>query len=159
MRGRNRRNPVFVASMAFEVDNHRQNLVRDFLANITQWASTQDDIGAVALVGSFARNTATADSDVDLVLLTMHWPQYVRDKKWIKLFGEVERDQIEDYGKVTSLRVWYKNGLEVEYGFADEAWAAVPLDAGTQSVIADGFVLLFARDNLLSEHLNHEARD
>ena len=50
--------------------------------------------------------------------------------------GKVERQQVEDYGKATSLRVWYEDWLEVEYGLTDETWAALPLDEGTQAVIS-----------------------
>ena len=53
---------------------------------------------------------------------------------------------------MTSLRVWYRDGLEVEFGLTDESWAASPLDAGTRSVILDGIVVLFERGDLLSRH-------
>jgi len=64
----------------------------------------------------------------------------------------VEKYQIEDYGKLTSVRVWYQNGMEVEYGFATPDWAVPPLDAGTERVIRDGMVVLFEQGNLLSQH-------
>ncbi len=48
-------------------------------------------------------------------------------------------------GRVTSLRVWYADGLEVEFAIADRAWASAPLDAGTRRVIEDGCVVLFDR--------------
>jgi hypothetical protein len=99
------------------------------------------------------RDYSTADSDVDLILLTRDWRKYLHDKKWIGLFGEVEGDQIEDYGRVTSIRVWYKDRLEVEYGLTDETWANLPLNAGTKEVISDGMAVVFERDNLLSRCL------
>src|SRR5687767_1223031 len=40
------------------------------IARVVEWAERRPDIRAVALVGSHARNTATPDSDVDLILLT-----------------------------------------------------------------------------------------
>src|SRR5437016_13887520 len=106
--------------MASQLDGARNLVVRDFLAKVTQWGSTQHDISALALVGSYARKTATADSDVDLIILATDWRKYLTDDKWIELFGEVEGKQVENYGNVTSFRVWYKDGFEVEYGFADE---------------------------------------
>ena len=54
---------------------------------------------------------------------------------------------------MTSIRVWYEDGLEVEYGIANEVWAAEPLDKGTQQVIADGMGILFERGTILSRHL------
>ncbi len=108
---------------------------------------------AIALVGSYARGTARDDSDIDLVILT-HQPQkYLEELKWIKGFGSVEKHQTEDYGKLASIRVWYENGVEVEYGITGPDWAALPLDAGTQEVIRGGMIVLFERGNLLSRNV------
>ena len=43
--------------------------VAQFLGEFTAWAATQDQVQGVALVGSYARGTATDTSDVDLVVL------------------------------------------------------------------------------------------
>jgi predicted nucleotidyltransferase len=127
--------------------------VDQFLAQFVAWAAAQPDIAAVALVGSHARNAATAGSDVDLVVLAARPELYLDDHEWIRQFGEVREQQIEDYGKLISLRVWYADGREIEYGIADESWAALPLDPGSQQVIADGMRILWERTSLLSRHL------
>jgi predicted nucleotidyltransferase len=121
-----------------------------FLKEFTDWVDSQADIKAVALVGSHARNAATETSDVDLVLIANQPQRYLQDRDWIRRFGEIHRQQVEHYGKVTSIRVWYTDGREVEYGITDEGWAAVPLDEGTQRVIEDGMRILFERGYLLS---------
>jgi hypothetical protein len=64
----------------------------------------------------------------------------------------VRQQQIEKYGMLISVRVWYTDGRKVEYGLTDERWAASPLDAGTQRVIAGGMQVLFERAPLLSPH-------
>jgi predicted nucleotidyltransferase len=46
--------------------------VQDFVRSITRWASAQPDIRAIALVGSYARDAAAEDSDIDLVMLVDH---------------------------------------------------------------------------------------
>ena len=125
-----------------------------FLNQITQWASAQTDILALALVGSYAINAAKANSDVDLVLIALEPRRYLQDQSWVQRFGTVEKSQVEEYGLLTSVRVWYHNGLEIEYGLTDERWAAIPLDAGTQRVIADGMQVLFERGDILSRHLD-----
>ena len=45
--------------------------VRHFLGGFCRWAAVQPYILAVALVGSYARNDATTDSDVDLIILLL----------------------------------------------------------------------------------------
>ena len=90
--------------------------IRDFLDPIVKWVAAQADGQAIALVGSYARGEARDDSDIDLVILTTQPEKYLEDLKWIERFGQVEKYQIEDYGKLTSIRVWYQNAWEVEYG-------------------------------------------
>jgi uncharacterized protein len=124
----------------------------EFLEQFTGWARNRPDILAVALVGSHARSAARPDSDVDLVVITSHPEQYLADLSWTTIFGEVERQEIEDYTKLVSVRVWYLDDLEVEYGITDEDWAATPLDEGTRQVIADGMVVLFEQGKILSRH-------
>lgn len=126
--------------------------IRDFLNAFIAWASPQEDVQAIALVGSYARGEARDDSDIDLVLLTDEPQKYLEDVKWIERFGVTQKHQTEDYGKLISLRVWYQNGVEVEYGLTTPEWAALPLDAGTQEVIRGGMVVLFERGKLLSQH-------
>jgi predicted nucleotidyltransferase len=123
-----------------------------FIEHFTHWASTQPDILAVALVGSHARNAAREDSDVDLVIITENLQNYLTHTKWIGEFGMVAKQQIEDYGMLMSLRVWYENGLEVEYGFTTRVWAQIPLDEGTREAIEHGMRVLFERIALLSPY-------
>ena len=77
---------------------------------------------------------------------------YLNVSTWIQQFGKVKEQQQEDYGLLISLRVWYSDGVEVEYGITDEHWSAIPLDAGTRRVIDDGMRILFERGNILSRH-------
>jgi predicted nucleotidyltransferase len=128
--------------------------IRDFLNMFVDWASEQPDVQGVAVVGSYARDEARDDSDVDFVILTDQPEKYLEDILWIEQFGRVEKHQIEDYGKLASLRVWYQNGVEVEYGITTPDWAAIPLDAGTQEVMRGGIKVLFERGSLLSRHAN-----
>src|SRR5919197_926472 len=126
--------------------------IRDFLNPFITWASAQEDVQAIALVGSYARGEARDDSDIDLVILTDRPQKYLEDFKWIDRFGVVEKQQTEDYGKLISIRVWYQGGTEVEYGLTTPDWAAIPLDAGTQQVMRGGWSVLFERGDLLSQH-------
>lgn len=126
--------------------------IHRFLEEITNWASAQSDIQALALVGSYARNAARETSDVDLVLITENPSRYLQSTDWIERFGVIEKQQVEDYGALMSLRVWYADGREIEYGITDEKWAAIPLDEGSRKVISDGMKVLFEREQILSRH-------
>jgi DNA polymerase/3'-5' exonuclease PolX len=127
--------------------------VAQFLSQFSRWASEQIQIHGVALVGSYARGTATNASDVDLVLLAEDPQQYLQDRSWIHTFGRVVSQDTEHYGNLVSLRVHYEGGLEVEFGLTDPNWAAVPLDPGTSEVISAGMKVLFERGPVLSRHV------
>jgi predicted nucleotidyltransferase len=133
------------------------DVIEQFLSSVERWASAQPDIVAVALLGSHARGTAKPTSDVDLVILTSRPQRYLQATEWAKTFGPVARQSIEDWGKVTSLRVWYEDGKEVEFGITTPEWVAHPIDAGTWSVISDGIRILFDRHNFLASTINRRS--
>lgn len=124
----------------------------DFIEDFMRWSKKRKDIRAVALVGSYARETATEVSDVDLVILTERPDEYITSTEWTKVFGRAITKEVEKYGKLTSLRVWYESGLEVEYGFTTRDWASHPLDTGTKQVINNGMRVLFDKEEILSPH-------
>jgi uncharacterized protein len=119
--------------------------IENLLVAVKRWAEDQPEIQGVLLVGSHARGTARPDSDVDLVILTDNPKRYLDSASFAEDWGAVSKWQVEDWGKVTALRVWYADGLEVEYGFALPDWAAQPLDPGTRQVIAEGMRVVFDR--------------
>ena len=126
--------------------------VIDFIEDFMRWSKKRKNIYAVALVGSYARESATETSDVDLVIITEKPQDYLTNTEWTKGFGRAIAQKVENYGKLTSLRVWYESGLEVEYGFTTRDWAMTPLDKGTKQVIDDGMRVLFEKETLLSPH-------
>ena len=124
--------------------------VKAFLDRFSEWASLRPDIEGVALVGSYAREVANEESDVDLIILTKQSERYLSDPSWASAFGEVGERKVEDWGRVTSLRVFYKDGLEVEYGFALPDWAGIPVVSGTHRVACDGLKILFDPQGILT---------
>ena len=121
-----------------------------FLAAVSGWASAQPDVLAIALVGSYARDAAAEGSDVDLLILTSEVAKYINDRSWLSQFGEVTNSRVENYGKVTSLRTFYQDGLEVEYGLTTRDWAQIPMDAGSRRIVIDGMKILFDPHRILS---------
>ena len=124
--------------------------VSDFLDWVTDWAAHQPTIAAVALVGSHARGAARPDSDIDLVLLCEEPYTFLAHTSWIHHFGAVERCHTEAWGVVTSLRVYYTEGFEVEFGMTNLAWAGLPVDLGTQDVVSHGMRILWDREGVLA---------
>jgi predicted nucleotidyltransferase len=124
-------------------------VIESLLRDVRAWASSESLVEAVALVGSHARGDARPDSDVDLVLLSSEPEALLREREWLTRFGVVESVVSEDWGRVTSLRVFYANGVEVEFGVAGPDWAADP-DEGTRRVVEDGFAVVWDPRGLLA---------
>jgi predicted nucleotidyltransferase len=130
------------------------NQADKFLCEFRARASKETDILGAALVGSYARETASEESDVDLVIFSQSPDRLLADANWIRRFGTVLRMQSEAYEVLTSIRVWYKDGREVEFGITGEKWAALPLNEGTKQVIIGGMRVLFERGKTLSDCLH-----
>lgn len=127
-----------------------------FLNIIINWAKKEKLIIALGLVGSYARGEQKENSDIDLVLICRSKAKYLDDLKWIYIFGNVKKYQREYYGRVTSIRVWYDNDHEIEFGFTEENWAETPMDQGTQKVVKDGIDILYDPEGLLIKLKNLE---
>jgi len=130
-----------------------KTLIDAFLNKVIKWAQHHTGIVAVALVGSHARGTAREDSDIDLVLLTNAPRTFLEDTNWLFTFGEPVRQELESWGKVTSIRVWYVEGYEVEFGIAGLDWASNPSDKGDAQVIKNGIRILYENAGELSHRL------
>ena len=113
-----------------------------FIEAVKQWAEENGKIESVIIVGSYARGTNTVTSDLDLVILTPCRDEMVEDQEFTELFGEIAKRQKEYYGACTSVRVWYQNGMEVEFGLVKPSWISVPLDQGTHKVLSDGYKVI-----------------
>jgi predicted nucleotidyltransferase len=118
----------------------------DFLDRLRSWAEPRHDVRALAVVGSVARGDAWPDSDIDVVLLTTDPARYLERVDWASEFGAAQTVGLEHYGNVTSVRVWYREGLEVEFGIAPADWASAPIDPGAAEVAREGIVVLLDRD-------------
>ena len=128
--------------------------IKQFLEQLKQFAIARNDIQSVIIVGSYARNTFTENSDLDLCIITTNKSDMVSNTQFVSFFGDVVKKQIEYYGACTSIRVWYKSGLEVEFGIVEPSWIKLPLDKGTQKVLNDGYKIVLDKigcyNNILS---------
>jgi len=130
-------------------------VIHNLLKEIKNWARKNNDLDSLLLAGSYARDKAHQDSDIDLVLIFNDPKKYVNNLDWIKEFSEIEKYEIEYWGRVTSIRTWYKNGMEVEFGITSAEWAEIPVDSGTFRVVSDGSKIMVDKykklEQLLSE--------
>ncbi len=141
------------------VDAERTNTL---LEEITRWAARRGDISALALVGSWARGTARADSDIDIMLLTPVPSLFRQDDRWLK---EIDWNKIgtsvaewrdAEYGPIWSRHLRLLDDTKIEFGFGLPSWTAVnPIDAGTVQVISNGCRVLFDPQGLFDKLVTH----
>ncbi len=136
------------------VTDERAAEVRDLLLMVQQWASQQPYISAVGMAGSWARDEARMDSDVDLILLTRNPTPYIEGEEWITELGGLGILKTEPWGPMTERRFILSSGLEVDASIASPSWAATsPVDDGTRRVVTDGFRILYDPNELLARLL------
>lgn len=125
--------------------------IEQLLDRAHAWAREQPDIRGLALVGSWARGSARTDSDVDLVVLTTASDRYLSDDEWSAALGATRVLPTQAWGPLTERRLLLEDGLEVEVGLTDPAWAATdPVDPGTLRVVTDGMRILHDPDGRLA---------
>ncbi|MGO4536740.1 nucleotidyltransferase domain-containing protein [Leifsonia sp. 2MCAF36] len=113
------------------------------VGDVARWAGSSPLVGAVVLVGSYARGAERMASDVDLVLLSDD-PDALADSAWFRdLEPGARLVRSTRWGPVRERRYRLPSGLLVELGFAPVSWAELPLDAGTRRVLADGHRVLY----------------
>ena len=116
--------------------------IETFLAQCKAFAAGEANIQSAIVVGSYANGTHTPTSDLDLCIIATDKEQMLAHHDFVKQFGAIEREQRESYGACTSIRVWYKEGPEVEFGIVAPSWLDVPLDDSTRQVLRGGYQVL-----------------
>lgn len=123
----------------------------DFIEKTIEWGINEPFVEAIILVGSYVRGTQKPDSDIDLVILTYNKQYYIDNPQILSALGLIDRSNIEFYGECTSIRTWYKNGLEVEFGMVPLKWIDLPLDKGTERVLSDGYKILVDKKGMFTK--------
>lgn len=117
-------------------------MIEDFVNVLKEFSESNRHIESVLIVGSYARGMNKESSDLDIVIITSNKAEMVTNQDFVQNFGEVLQKQTEYYGACTSIRVWYKNGQEVEFGIVEPSWIEKPLDSGTNKVLSDGYKII-----------------
>jgi hypothetical protein len=131
-----------IAVMTTRLKGRRRSVER-LIRDMTVWAHSNDKVGALVLVGSYAQGAERMASDVDLVVLSED-PASLANTSWFQRVRPGARlIRTETWGPVQKRRFRLKDGLIVELGIAPSSWATVPLDASTRRVLSDGHRVLY----------------
>lgn len=133
------------------VTPHRNREVAQVLAFIRDWAPSVPAFRAIALTGSWANNTATMASDIDLICLCDDPASLVTDLDWLEPLGYIEEVQPHNWGAFSGLALALESGLVLDWGFGSPAWASTtPINPETRAVIDDGFSIIHDPERLLA---------
>jgi predicted nucleotidyltransferase len=127
--------------MAGMVTPERALECKQVVRSVAHWAVCNPGVVGVAVVGSWAREEARLDSDLDLVILSNDVPSCTAGGAWIEeIVGQAaELLRCREWGALTERRLRLASGFEVELGFVPATWAATdPVDPGTAQVVRGG---------------------
>ena len=126
----------------------------ELIEKVASWSERDDRVVAAGLCGSHARGEARPDSDIDFCILTPDPRSLLEDRSWIHELGTGAQvsGAIENYNLVQSVRVFYGT-TEAEFGVTDQAWAKIPVDPETASVMTDGLRILYDPEGRLESAL------
>lgn len=138
-----------VTGTKFEIGRKTQKLDKADLLfeKFKEWSERQKNIKGVAVVGSYARGDYHSTSDIDLVIISTNKDPAISMIKSDFHYSSIKSCSLEEWGILTSLRVFYDSGLEVEYGVVTDQWIIEPLDEGTKNVVKNGFKIITEKEN------------
>lgn len=122
-----------------------------YIKEVKQWASSCVTVQALALIGSHARNEAKPDSDIDFLIICDDKSKLIDDIAWVNKFGEVISCTKEEWGIVTSIRVSYRDGQEIEFGLAPLNWVDITFGDKIPEGISDRIKILIDDNNILGK--------
>ena len=117
-------------------------MLERFLSKLKTYGEDTSYIESIVLVGSYANGREKEDSDIDIVIITSNKASMIKNPNFINEFGNIAKKQIEYYKACTSIRSWYKDGKEIEFGIVDSSWIKPPLDKGTYNVLSNGYEVI-----------------
>jgi len=127
----------------------RSEETQSVIEMVHRWAAEHDDVHGVAVVGSWARDAARMDSDVDIVVLT-DTAEHANPQTWTRLLGG-QLIRLQQWGPLTEVRLRRPSGFDVEMGIVPLSWATTtPVDDGTYRVINDGHRIVYDPDGILA---------
>jgi aminoglycoside 6-adenylyltransferase len=134
-------------------DSPKEQLLHNFL----DWVGTQENIRAVALVGSAARLERPADewSDYDLLVVAVDPQAYFRATDWLAAIGPVCCQILErnPAGEPVELRVLFEGSCDMDFIFAsaEDARHGFPGNPMVREISQRGRRVLGDRGGLLPE--------
>ncbi|WP_435591414.1 aminoglycoside 6-adenylyltransferase [Nocardia sp. bgisy118] len=121
----------------------------ELLAAVVTWARQDDRITALVQTGSRGRgDRIDRYSDLDLEIITPHWPEFFADRSWLHRFGDVllavsfedeNEDEATDHPWPAPLVVVYAGGRKMDVTIAGEERLTGMIEHGLDELYQRGF--------------------
>ncbi|WP_138751433.1 hypothetical protein [Paenibacillus sinopodophylli] len=113
-----------------------------------EWAGKQTYVDGIALIGLCADDENEEDSNLSFLLITDKKQKLAEAILHQFSFESLEQASVEEYNKLTSIKVVYESGIEADYGIANEDWLQMPLGNELGASLAMGFKVIWETDEL-----------
>lgn len=124
----------------------------ELLGRMHEWATRQEDIRLLIVIGSRARSDTPADafSVLDLVIVTTEPARYISGSEWLYELGTYDLTFLEGtaVGGLVERRVLFESGLDVDFIPVPPAVLGRELPAEVRSVFQRGYRVVLDKDGL-----------
>ena len=138
------------------VGAERLREVDRIVAAVHAWAVTDEQVHAVAVVGSYACGRPRMSSDLDLVIVASAPKRLLPDIDCVSAAVGVHAAPVRerDWGRLRERRFRTPTGLDIDLGIVALSWLGTPVDPGTARVLRDGCQIVFDPEGVTAETLH-----
>lgn len=113
-----------------------------FIKEFEHYVKRCDEVICALLIGSYAREEANDDSDVDILMIVADTQKCRNKKELFQHFGKIATI-VEETKTITDIkRVYYATGLEVEFGYISNEHIKGKVSNELLEIVKDGYKIL-----------------
>ncbi|WP_028610896.1 hypothetical protein [Paenibacillus harenae] len=119
------------------------------LYRFVTWAGGQPHIDGIALIGPCADDENEEVTEMSFVIVSDKKTKTAEAILHQFPFDAIEQAMKEERGALTSIRIEYGSGIEVDFGIVEESWLTGELEGAAAASAMEGFKVIWEKEEEL----------